>query len=227
MNSQKCARCGLVNFASVEECRRCGNALSDARVPTEIPSGSRLLFKRALVVLGVASLFLGLFYVSLLESSQPVSFEQRENIDRAIDIIELKGFARDAFLLRRLASFRTTDNWWNQYVGHADAYAASNFPFQVVTLYPEFFKSPADDIERAAVLLHEARHLSGADEESAFSSVWRDKERLGWTIDKYGATKVWKSTVELTSRYAPQLFSCGDDGRSDCAETKETLQAVR
>ena len=73
------------------------------------------------------------------------------------------------------------------YAGHGEAYAATNFPFEIVTLYPEFFKYPADDTERAVILLHEARHLAGAGEREAFASVWRDKARLGWTREKYVA----------------------------------------
>jgi hypothetical protein len=73
-------------------------------------------------------------------------------------------------------------------------------------------------VERAVVLLHEARHLSGAGEEEAFAGVWRDKARLGWTREKYGQTRVWKNVAEFTRRYAPKLFACGPDGQQDCYE---------
>ena len=44
-----------------------------------------------------------------------------------------------------------------------------------------------DDTERAAILLHESYHLFGSGEATALEGVWRDKQRLGWTADKYGA----------------------------------------
>ena len=97
-------------------------------------------------------------------------------------------------------------------------YAATNFPFEVVTLYPDFFAYAADDTERAVILLHEARHLGGAGEEEALASVWRDKRRLGWTRERYGQTRVWKNVSEFTRRYAPGLFRCGADGQQDCTE---------
>jgi hypothetical protein len=50
--------------------------------------------------------------------------------------------------VRTVVSYRRTDNWWNQYVGHHAAYAATNFPFGVVTLYPAFFRYAVDDTER-------------------------------------------------------------------------------
>ena len=67
----------------------------------------------------------------------------------------------EVFLLDRMTSFRATDHWWNEHVGHGQAYAATNFPFQIMTLYPAFFERSADDVERAIILLHEAQHLRG------------------------------------------------------------------
>ena len=233
MINRKCAQCGLVNFAAAEACRRCGASL-DARAPgvEEIPPADehgeaeaaettaprRSLVKRVGVGLGTAALLLVLGYISLLETSTPVNYDERMLVRRAIDLIEQSGFERDAFLLRHLTSYRTTDSWWNRWLGHQDAYAATNFPFQVVTLYPEFFKYPADDTERAIVLLHEARHLAGAGEEKAFATVWRDKAKLGWTKEKYGQTRVWKNVNEFTLKYAPEVMQCGDGSESVCAD---------
>ena len=87
-----------------------------------------------------------------------------------------------------------------------------------MTLYPDFFRYPADDVERAVILLHEARHLAGADEAEACATVWRDKARLGWTRERYGDTRVWQNVTELSRRHAPALFDCGGDGRQDCYE---------
>ncbi len=221
MNNTKCICCGLTNFAAAEVCKRCGGELAaptwhEEEPPTTDGVRVRTLGTRVAAVVGMLALVLTAFYVSLLESSEAATFEQKQTVQRAISIIERQGFSRDAFLLRRLANFRTTDNWWNNYVGHADAYAATNFPFQLVTLYPEFFKNSTDDVERAAILLHEARHLAGQGEPRAFASVWRDKERLGWTAATYGQTRVWHNVQEFTAKYAPELFQCGQDGRSDC-----------
>lgn len=174
------------------------------------------IVKRALVLLGVIGLLLGIFYISLLSTSTPVAVEQKQTIDKAIAILDRSGFGSETFVLRHLVNYRATDNWWNVWVGHRDAYAATNFPFEVVTLYPEFFKDSTDDIERAAILLHESYHLFGSGEEAALKGAWVDKRRIGWTVDKYAETKVWKSTRELTVSQVPQLFRCGDDGRSDC-----------
>lgn len=235
MNNRKCASCGLVNFATAAECKRCaaplghegagGDGLApepffdveDDDAPAE-GEARRGPFRRAAAVLGVTCVLLAACHASLLWTSEAASFEQRAQVRRAVELIEQGGFTREAFLLRRLANFRTSDNWWNAYVGHAEAYAATNFPFEVVTLYPEFFQYPVDDVERAVILLHEARHLAGEGEEAAFAGVWRDKARLGWTRERYGQTRVWKNVAEFTRRHAPGLFACGPDGGQDCFE---------
>lgn len=233
MNNRKCSHCGLVNFASAAECKRCAGPLGPSPVGEEVRAqglgaggvgapgerkARRGLARRAAWVFVVTCALLVVFRASLLWSSDAATLEQRMQVERAVGLIERGGFAREAFLLRRLTNFRTSDNWWNAYVGHADAYAATNFPFQVVTLYPDYFHHPVDDVERALILLHEARHLAGEGEEAAFAGVWRDKARLGWTREKYGQTRVWKNVNEFTRRHAPALFACGEDGRRDCLE---------
>jgi hypothetical protein len=242
---RKCPGCGLVNFASAAECKRCGGALEavserrdeDGRATPafearEASAGEfadyeefgedekprRSLLKRAAWIVSVTCAVVVAWHGSLLLTSDAASMNQRLQVRAAVELIDKSGFGREAFLLRRLTCFRTTDNWWNRAVGHGEAYAATNFPFEVVTLYPEFFKYPADDTERAVVLLHEARHLAGAGEEEALRSVWRDKARLGWTREKYAQTRVWKNVSEFTRRYAPDLFTCGRDGQQDCTE---------
>ncbi|HLL75421.1 MAG TPA: hypothetical protein VK421_09145 [Pyrinomonadaceae bacterium] len=212
-----------MNWADAAACKRCAAPLGGARAATEADGeragaslGGRLL-RRALVVVGVVALFIAAAYVSLLITSEPVTAEQRQLIHSATRLLDERGFGDSARLLR-LATYRSTDNWWNRYVGHREAYAAVNFPFQVVTLYPDFFSHPTDDTERAVILLHEAYHLAGSGEERAFSGVWRDKERLGWTKERYGQTRVWGSVREFTAQHAPSLFRCGEDGRGDCLE---------
>ena len=236
MNNLKCAGCGLVNFASASECKRCDAPLEPAFAyaaydTTAAPAyefevadtleegkGRRSLLRRALAVPAVILALLVGCHASLIFTSKGVTYDERQQVNRAVELIEQGGFAREAFLLRRLTNFRTTDNWLNSYAGHANAYASTNFPFEVVTLYPDFFRYPADDVERAVILLHEARHLAGAGEEEACATVWRDKARLGWTREKYGKTRVWQNVTELSRRFAPKLFDCGEDGRQDCYE---------
>lgn len=231
MSNTKCQSCGLVNFSDALACKRCGAQLDAASGGDTVERDAhyeasdefaetrpRSLVRRVAAGVGAAFLLLVGFYVSLLATSTPATLDQKQLVKRAVDIIERRGFTRDAFLLRHLAAYRTTDHWWNTYTGHADAYAATNFPFEVVTLYPDFFKAATDDTERAAILLHEARHLSGFGEEKAFAGVWRDKERLGWTQEKYGTTRVWRNVTEFTLRYAPRLFPCGPQSQPDCTQ---------
>lgn len=220
MSSKKCAGCGLVNFAAEELCRRCGASLDSVTVTEAVPvkNGNRKLILRLLLTPAVIVIILLLAYLSLLFTSEPLTPEQRQALNRAIAVLEQKGFAQETFMLRRLTTFRATDNWLNRWAGHDDAYAATNFPFQVVTLYPDFFDIPADDVERAAILLHESYHLYGRGEETAFKSVWRDKKRLGWTRPTYGESRVWKNVSESTASFAPQYFRCGINGQSDCYE---------
>jgi len=222
MSSVKCLSCGLVNFGTQSECRRCGAALrldcgdgGDAN-----PRGGlkKKIAKSALRIFALAGSLLFIGYASLIATSDPARLEQKPFIDRAIEILETKGFAREAFVLRHIVRFRASDNWWNRKVGHESAYAATNFPFEVVTLYPPFFDQPVDDVERASILLHEACHLLGSGEHGAFESAWRRKTQLGWTRDKYEGSLVWTNVREATMQYAPELFQCGQDHRSDCVE---------
>jgi hypothetical protein len=223
---RKCVRCGLVNTGSDELCRRCGTPLTDPEpteaTPVEVAPvavdtvSKRGLLKRATWILGTTILALIICYVSLLLSSDQLQPYQREKVQAAIAVLQRQGFARETFILKYLVVFRGTDNWWNKYIGHRDAYAATNFPFEVVTLYPEFFNVPVDDKERAAVLLHESCHLMGDGEDTALQKTWRNKQRLGWTADRYRQTRVWDATEKLTKASFPYMFQCGADGQSDC-----------
>lgn len=220
---KKCANCGLVNAPADEQCRRCGAPLTNAEPLDSLPEPApakatkkRSLLRRITWIVGVTLIILIIWYVSLLVSSDGLQPDQREKVNNAIALLEQAGFTREVFVLKRLAAFRTTDNWLNAYVGHRDAYAATNFPFEVVTLYHEFFDVPVDDRERAAVLLHEARHLLGDGEDAALDFTWHNKGRLGWTAEKYSKTRVWDATERLTKAKFPYLFQCGTDGKSDC-----------
>ncbi len=199
---RKCANCGLVNAGSDEQCRRCGALLADdepfdsidSEALAETKPKKRGLLKRVTWVVGASLLILTIWYVSLLMSSTGLQPDQRERVDKAIAVLQQSGFTREAFILNHLTSFRSTDNWWNSYIGHHDAYAATNFPFEVVTLYPEFF----------------------ALEDAALQTTWKSKQRLGWTSDKYNRTQVWDATEDLTKARFPYMFQCGADGQSDC-----------
>jgi len=221
---RKCPDCGLVNSGGDQQCRRCGASLSDEdsfgpptreAEPATQPR-KRGLLRRILWIISATLVVLIIWYMSLLLTSDSLPPDQYLKVDVAIGLIEQSGFTREGFVLRHAAMFRSTDNWWNRWLGHRDAYAATNFPFEIVTLYPEFFSAPVDDRERAAVLLHEARHLLGDGEEAALRSAWMNKRRLGWTADQYRQTRVWDATERLTRAQFPYLFQCGSDGKSDC-----------
>jgi hypothetical protein len=220
MNRNKCPQCGLVNTAADETCRRCGTLLTGGSFQTPAADdekpGKRSIGKRLIWIFGATLFLLFSFYMSLRITYDDLGYDQRQIVRRSVAILEQKGFAKEASVLSTFTTYRGTDNWWNRSLGHRDAYAATNFPFEVLTLYPEFFADSADDDERAAILLHEAYHLFGSGEEAALEGVWRNKQRLGWTEDKYGGSRVWRNTKELTMNLAPKLFQCGPDGKSDC-----------
>ena len=222
---QKCANCGLVNTGSDVSCRRCGSPLTGdeaaepppvTEVAEEISTKKRGLLHRLTWIAGATIIVLLVLYGSLLISSNGLESDQREQVQKAIAVLEQHGFNREVFILKHLTVFRGTDNWWNRYLGHRDAYAATNFPFEVVTLYPEFFTVPVDDNERASVLLHESSHLLGSGEEAALGATWRNKRRLGWTVEKYRQTRLWNATEQLTRAQFPYMFKCGSDAQSDC-----------
>jgi hypothetical protein len=215
----------MVNWADDAVCKRCGalfGGAHGARVERSDKegggSGERSLLKRVLFVVGMVGLFVVGSYVSLRATSESVNSEQRQLVNRAIDVLESKNVGGRTFVLRNLVSYRTSDNWWNRAIGHTDAYAATNFPFEVMTLYPDFFNVPVDDTERAVILLHESYHLAGKGEETAFAEVWREKGKLGWTKERYGHTPLWRSVRAYTERYVPQHFSCGSSRADDCFE---------
>jgi hypothetical protein len=221
LNSIKCTGCGLMNFAASPTCRRCDTPLAAHPEPPLVPAATyhgRSFGRWLIWIAGVTLTILVTAYASLLVTSQPLSAHERQVVTNAILVLDEAGFSSEASALRHLVSFRQTDNWWNRYVGHPTAYAATNFPFAVITIYPAFFRFPVDDTERATILLHESYHLFGDDEKFALQRVWLAKERLGWTSLRYSHTRVWKNTREWTVGAVPSMFTCGDDGRSDCLE---------
>jgi hypothetical protein len=168
----------------------------------------------------LASVIVALVFLwsrSLLLTSDPIDAAQRQIVMESVHLLEQAGFTREVAMLRHFANFRANDNWWNLYLGHRDAYAATNFPLGVVTLYPAFFTVPVDNTERAVILFHEAQHLMGAGEDATLARVWQEKQRLGWTSERYARTRVWSNTREWTLSSVPALFECGPNRRADCA----------
>ncbi len=160
-----------------------------------------------------------ILYLSLVTTSAPMTADDRRAVERAIVFLESRGFEREAFLLNNVATFRSSDNWLNQAVGAENAYAATNYPFGIITIYPDFAGKAVDDTERAMVLLHEARHLMNETEAEAYAYVWRERQRLGWTQLSHGTTETF-ITVELQTReHAPELFTCRSQAWNDCTET--------
>lgn len=215
---KKCPQCKLVNYPTADACVRCGSALlrlADQDEPLRPPPR---IFRRLLVLLLVCIAAVAGFYVSLLFSADRPGVQEKATINAAIDIIESRGFAQEAFILRHVASFRRTDNWLNASVAKENAFAATNFPFEIVTVYPDFYSYPFDDVERAAILLHEAKHLQGADEKEAYEFVWRNREQLGWTLEKYATSTVWSEIRKQTRDYVPVMFVCENNFFSDCTE---------
>ncbi len=165
--------------------------------------------------------FLGvvILYLSMLATSAPMSAENRQVIDRAIAVLERKGFGHEGFLLRYYATFRSRDNWLNTHlVPNENAYASTNFPFGIVTIYNDFYNKAVDDTERAAVLLHEVQHMKGASEVEAYKYVWQNRHQLGWTLLSHGGTESYVSIEIQTREYAPELFTCESKPFRDCTE---------
>ncbi|MBS1794689.1 MAG: hypothetical protein JSS81_12590 [Acidobacteria bacterium] len=219
---KKCPYCQLVNFAAAEVCRRCGGDLV-AVATIESADAPRSFFRSKLFVRGgglLASILIALFgfYMTLLVSAKRLGYEEKKTVDRAILILDDKGFDGEVRLLRFLTAYRATDNWLNASTREENAYAATNFPFEIMTIYPDFFQYPADDLERAAILLHEAQHLKGADEKQAYEYVWKNRQRLGWTRAAYGNSVVWRSVRKQTRELAPDLFTCKGRDFDDCTE---------
>ena len=194
LNSRrKCPECGLVNAGSDETCRRCGTAFYQAELTEPSSAGDfepvkpkkRTLLKRLIWILTTTAVLLIIFYASLLVSSDSLNPDQRLKVQNALDLIQSRGFGRESFALNHLASFRTTDNWLNAYVGHRDAYASTNFPCEVVTLDPDFFDAPVDDCERGGVL-HEARHLLGDGRGCGTRGTWKVSGSWGGQLTSAG-----------------------------------------
>jgi hypothetical protein len=221
MNKQ-CPRCNLNNSRSARTCVRCLFDLREVSVENtggaEKRSIFRMLFRRAIICLLVVILTIGGFYYSLIFSSKSLTDEEKATVTRAIDLLESKGFTKEVFYLRHLTAFRANDHWLNASVPKENAYAATNYPFEIMTLYPDFFTYTENDTERAAILLHEAKHLEGFDEKVAYEFVWKNRKKLGWTKEEYKNTLIWNEIRKQTLEFAPGLFVCDFNEYNDCTE---------
>jgi hypothetical protein len=216
---RKCHRCHLVNFESSDACSRCQADLGSVVQGTEPKPGFlRWILVRSGVIAVVCIVITLGFYLSLIASAKPLDLEQKETVNRAMQLLRESAFETEAMFLSRFTAFRRDDHWLNAAVPKENAYAATNFPFQIMTLYADFFAYPEDDVEKAAILLHEARHLMGEGEKEAYEYVWKNKARLGWTKENYPVSEVWLNVREQTREHAPDLFICTEKPLGDCTE---------
>lgn len=217
-----CPNCKLINYPFSVECVRCQFDLIEvATVPivwTKESSRRIHVLRRAAVCLVVSAATLLGFYFSMIFTSSSLRYEEKQQVQNAVRILAEKGFDREVFLLNNLTSFRANDNWLNASTKFENAYAATNFPFEIMTVYPDFFIYPADDTERAAILLHEAQHLKGSDEKEAYEFVWRNRKKLGWVKQTHGKSAVWRNIRRQTQEFAPNLFVCDWNEAADCTE---------
>ncbi len=217
-----CPNCQLVNFPHSPECARCRFDLievSSLQAGNANKSSMKAkIIQRAVICATVCFAALFGFYLSMIFTSASLKYEEKKQIENAVRILDERGFTKEVFLLNRLTSFRGNDNWLNASTKFENAYAATNFPFEIMTVYPDFFTFTADDTERAAILLHEAQHLQGADEKEAYEYVWRNRKRLGWTKETHGNSIVWRNVRRQTQEFAPNLFVCDWNKGNDCTE---------
>jgi hypothetical protein len=179
----------------------------------------RSLLSKAVNCIFISMAAISVFYSSLVAFSLPLAPHEMESVEKAIQILETRGFEREVFLLRHMATFRDSDNWLNGAIPKETSYAATNFPVQIITLYPDFYTKAQDDTERAMILLHEARHLQGDNESDAYAFVWKNRDRLAWTQLSHGTTPTYITINDLTREYAPELFTCTTRVWNDCTET--------
>jgi hypothetical protein len=219
---KNCPKCNLTNFATAEHCLRCHSKLLEVAASGDKSEKKSFFRSKLSIRVGgvLAAVFVALFgfYITLLTSAKRLDYDQKSQIERSILILEEKGFSKEVFLLRYLTAYRSTDNWLNASTREENAYAATNFPFEIMTVYPDFYNYPKDDVERAAILLHEAQHLKGADEKEAYKYVWQHRKQIGWTKEAYGGSVVWRNVRKQTSEIAPELFVCNINEYADCTE---------
>ena len=218
MHNKKCPQCRLSNSRGAKSCVKCLYKFNEVESRKPQKTILQKIIKRGLICLAVVIFALTGFYLSLVFSAEPLKSEEYAQIYDAIDILEQKGFDKEVFMLRYLTVYRGTDHWLNASVAKEGAYAATNYPFEIMTIYPDFFAYTKDDTERAAILLHEAKHLEGHDEPVAYEFVWKNKKRIGWTKENYMDSVVWLNVRKQTREFAPNLFVCEFNEYEDCTQ---------
>jgi len=217
--NKKCIECGLINYSTAQNCIRCDSSLGESENISSKRGFLKSTFvRRSLICLTVVLIAVAGFYASLVISADRLTSDKKAGVGEAIDYLEAKGFSDEVFLLRNVTAFRGNDNWLNATVAKENAYAATNFPFEIITVYPDFFTYPLDTVERAAILLHEAKHLEGKDEREAYEFVWKNHKRLGWTGELYSESVVRREIRKQTKEYVPSLFVCDFNEFGDCTE---------
>ncbi len=220
--NKPCPRCHLKNSKNAKSCVKCLYYFREVSTANVNKHSSKTLFstilRRAVICIFVCFFTIAGFYFSLIFSADSLESDQAASISRAISVLEEKGFTDEVFYLKRLTVFRASDNWLNASVAKENAYAATNYPFEIMTIYPDFFAYTTDDTERAAILLHEAKHLQGFDEQVAYEFVWKNKKQLGWTKENYRRSVVWTEVRKQTKEYSPNLFICDFNQFNDCTE---------
>ena len=215
--SRKCPNCSLVNFSNALNCVRCGAETRETQNFTPTTGFFKTAVARRLAVLVVVLIAVVTgFYLSLIGTSDPLNADERQQVEEAIGLLEQCGFTEEVFYLRHIAAFRSSDNWLNVAAAREEAFAATNFPFGIVTLYSGFFTYPEGVTERAVILLHEARHLSGKGERDAYEFVWKNRKRLGWSETVHHETRLMRSIRKQTAEYSPGLFICDFNPYNDC-----------
>ena len=158
---KKCLNCKLVNYSNAENCARCESVLIEVSTVGDKNSLKNVILRRAVICLVVCILTIAGFYLSLIFTSKSLNYNQKIQVEKAITILREKEFSDEVFLLDYATAYRENDNWLNASTKTENAYAATNFPFEIMTVYNDFFELTKDDTERAAILLHEAQHLQG------------------------------------------------------------------
>ena len=105
---KKCPQCKLVNYPTADACMRCGSALMRSPERRNAVNTSRSGFaRRVAVFFAVCLSAIAGFYLSLVFSAKGLDTTQKQTVGAAIELLDRNGFTREAFLLRRLAVFRS------------------------------------------------------------------------------------------------------------------------
>ena len=96
--NKKCPNCKLVNFADSVECVRCRSELVEVQTLTKQDASlvSKILKRGTILVLVCLFSILG-FYLSMIFTSKPLSVEEKQIVNKAIAILDEKGFSKEVF----------------------------------------------------------------------------------------------------------------------------------